>query len=258
MFLIAPAATHDCDLLCFSEMAEGCSISVAGTALQIIDSDEGPRCSFGLTVHFSIADFLCALNCITNNRKATSVSCLPQDAVAEQSVTWGTDLTELRYDMRIERVNSWSNGWQLLDEDALRRVRITRLNTPQIRKKSPTAETSVYVAQDAEEAFQAAKAKLDCLSESLQVEETEESVNACEVGAPFVTSSSSSSIPLGSAECEARGQPAQTEKIDVSLSARPGSGKNCKQLAMQASNVEAGSNVSRITSTAPKKDCPHQ
>ena len=116
-------------------MAEGLNINVAGTALQIIDSDEGPRCSFGLTVHFSIAEFLCALKCITMNTKATSVSCASNDAVAEQSVTWDSNVPELRYDTRSERVNLWSNGWQLLDEDALRRVKITRVKTLQVRKK---------------------------------------------------------------------------------------------------------------------------
>ena len=116
----------------------------------------------------------------------------------------------------------------------------------------------MYAAQNAEEAFEAAKAKLDNLWESLQVEPTEENDNVCDVGLPLDTSISSSSIPLGSVKYEAREQASQAEKIDVTFSARPGSGKNCKPLSMPASTVDAPSNVSKIISSAKKKDCPHQ
>ena len=174
-------------------MAGAMTIEVTSIDLKIIETEAGAALSLDISVRLTIAELLNALMSVTEKQKkqegaqghastdppAQPAPTPPEDSAKDEPsptntgkdqhpettrVTWDTDLAELQptcHEQNIRRWTSSRNVCKLVDDKALKLVKINRLDKRPLIKKAPTPETSLQTAQTAEEALLAALKEID-------------------------------------------------------------------------------------------------
>ena len=150
-------------------MAQTLTILVRSTDSKISESARGPVLRIGLQVELSIPDLLAELTSMTEkqtHREPPPEEVTPWDTLTESQLRQNRCHIITDEDPTFGRWTSSKNGWELLDEEALRLVKINRLERrPLIKKVAPTPETSAEAAQRAEFAYREAKDKVIGLKE---------------------------------------------------------------------------------------------
>ena len=263
-------------------------MGVTGTDLRIIESEEGAALSIALRVKLLIPELLNALMSLTEKQKnqeeaqghaSTDATAQPAPTPPEDSAkdepsptntggedqypqptpsTWDTDLAELQPTRDEQYSGRWwssSNGWKLLDEEALRSVKIKRLQNQKLLliKKAPTPETSDQAAQKAEEALAAAKKMFVRPSESHSL---------CDDHPPLEASPPSMQQPLAESESKTKGSETHANKAEASppLMPSPLAASKSKGSETQANKAGARTDVPQMPSGPPpapsdQKDC---
>ena len=192
-----------------AELRNPMVIEVTGLESRLIETEKGLAVSMGFTFNLFIPELLHALSRVAENPKqqggqshvATTpetpttpaptlppATNTPEDSALLKSSddhptddhhpttpTWDTDLVELKPHCNEEIIRRWkssSNGWKLLDGEALRMVKINRRDRRPLIKKVPTPETSAQAAQKAEEALLAAVNKMPARPEVRKSEDS--------------------------------------------------------------------------------------